>query len=525
VAVAKLPSLKRLCFESCDLQELDLSGNPNLADIRAALNSFSEIKMGGGTGPKIWHWCIRDNPQLTQNFQDVLTNFYALQELWVWNANQSGALTFVSTNLTDVEIYNNYYTSADFSGQSNLQFLWAENNYFTNLVLTGCSGLLELRAQNNLLDTPVLDALLTVLDTSAPDLQLVNLMNNAGLPSSVGYSHYASLTNRGVNVYVDFPDPNGPIIVLDSAELATESCSPGNNAIDPGETATVSFAFKNIGGADTSDIMATLLEINGVLSPSGPQNYGALLAGGKGANQSFSFTASGACGASIFATFQLQDGATALGPILVPLSLGQDIAVFSQNFDAVTRPALPSGWTSSATGGQSPWVSANFVADTTPNAGFSPDPPEPGINELVSPPIALPATQARLTFRNNYDLEPDLGTAADDGGVLEIQIGANSFTDILAAGGTFLSGGYTGIITNLWGNPLAGRKAWSGNSGGYITTVVNLPAAAQGQTIRLSWRCATDNGNGGSFGGWSIDTVAITTGQCCTGEAIARTRQ
>jgi hypothetical protein len=112
-------------------------------------------------------------------------------------------------------------------------------------------------------------------------------------------------------------------------------------------------------------------------------------------------------------------------------------------------------------------------------------------------------------------LEPDTGSIADDGGVLEIKIGTNAFTDILAAGGSFVAGGYTSTITNIWDNPLSGRHAWSGNSDGYVPTVVNLPSAASGQEIQLRWLCGTDNGNGGSFSGWRVDSIAITTATCC----------
>src|SRR6266850_103416 len=120
VAVSRLPSLKRVCFENCNLRELDLTGGLNIADVRAALNAFTNVTVGGGVGSNIWHWCIRDNPQLTQDFSKIMTNFYSLQELWIWDDNQSGALTFVSTSLTDVEIENNFYESADFTGQTNL---------------------------------------------------------------------------------------------------------------------------------------------------------------------------------------------------------------------------------------------------------------------------------------------------------------------------------------------------------------------------------------------------------------------
>src|SRR5205823_4498427 len=143
-------------------------------------------------------------------------------------------------------------------------------------------------------------------------------------------------------------------------------------------------------------------------------------------------------------------------------------------------PALPAAWTTSATNAQSNWVTQTTVRDTVPNAAFSPDAANIGVNELVSPPIALPFGSSQLFFRNNYDLEYQVAqpTNGYDGGVLEIKIGANAFTDILAAGGSFVSNGYPATINPNFGNPLGGRKAWSGNSGGFTNTLVNLPAAA-----------------------------------------------
>jgi len=516
VVVGNLPSLKRICFEQCSLQELDLNGDPNLVDVRAALNSFSGITLGAGTGPKVWHFCTRENFNITQDFQQIMTNFYSLREPWIWHNNQSGALKFVSTNLTDVETWGNYYTFADFSGQTNLQICWVHDNLLTNLLILGCVALEDLQAQNNQLSSAVLDVLLTELDNNCPDLLYVDLTMNAGFPSAVGFNHYANLTNRGVTVYVDLPDATGPTVSVESTTLLAESCTATNGAIDPDETVTVLFTLQNTGLADTTNLVVTLLATNGVVSPSAPQTYGALVAGGAGMSEPFSFTAAGVCGDSIIATLQLQDGGTELGTVSVSLLLGASTKVFSQNFDGITSPFLPAGWITSTTGAQLIWTTTNLFADTVPNAAFVPDPGDVGLSELVSPPIDLPNGFARLTFQNNFDLEPDVGSIADDGGVLEIKIGTNAFTDIIAAGGSFVTGGYTSTITNIWDNPLSGRQAWSGNSGGYITTAMDLPSAAAGQTIQLRWLCGTDNGNGpGNFAGWCIDSIAITTAACC----------
>jgi hypothetical protein len=205
VVVTNLPSLKRLCLEECNLQQLNLTGLPALEDVRAAINVFTNVVLGDGTGPNIWHWCTRNNPNITQNFQDVMTNFFSLRELWIWDDNQSGALTAVSTHLTDVKANDNYYTSADFTGQANLENCWLFNNSLTNLVITGCVGLKDLDAHNNQLTGPVLDAILVELAASAHDLQTVNLSQNAEFPSQIGLTAYTNLLNSDVVVQLDLP--------------------------------------------------------------------------------------------------------------------------------------------------------------------------------------------------------------------------------------------------------------------------------------------------------------------------------
>src|SRR6185436_15370718 len=97
---------------------------------------------------------------------------------------------------------------------------------------------------------------------------------------------------------------------------------------------------------------------------------------------------------------------------------------------------------------------------------------------------AVPASGvSQLTFRNRYNTE-----ATFDGGVLEISIAGGAFQDILFAGGAFDSGGYSGRLDTEGGNPIGGRNAWTGDSGGYLTTAVTLPLAAAGKNIVLRWR-------------------------------------
>jgi hypothetical protein len=305
-----------------------------------------------------------------------------------------------------------------------------------------------------------------------------------------------------------------PVIVADVPALVAETCAPTNGAIDPGETVTVAVGLKNIGTANTSNLVATLTAGGGVVLPESPQNYGVIAANGPTVTRSFTFTAAGACGDVVTATLQLQDGTTALAPVALTFGLGQVATLFAQNFDGVTAPNLPAGWTTAKTGAQSLWVASTASVDTAPNAAFSPDPASVGLNELVSEVMALPAGPSQLTFRNRYELEAGSGTTGYDAGVLEIKIGAGAFTDIVSAGGSFAGGGYTHVVSGSYSNPLAGRAAWSGNSSGFIKTTVDLPAAAAGQPVQFRWRCGTDSSVSGN--GWWVDSVTVSARACCT---------
>ena len=302
-----------------------------------------------------------------------------------------------------------------------------------------------------------------------------------------------------------------PMIVAAGATLTAEGCTPTNGAIDPSETVTVNFALQNTGGQNAFNVVATLLATGGVTAPSGAQSYGTLVAGGGAVSEPFTFTANGTCASNITATLQIQTNSANYGTVTYNFNLGVLGLALSQNFDGVSAPALPAGWTTSAGGAESPWVTSTTLADTAPNAAFSPDPTAIGSNVLVSPVIPIMTSTAKLTFRNNYSLETGY-----DGGVLDIQIGGGSFQDIMTAGGSFVQNGYVATISTSFGNPIGGRMAWSGSSGGFLTTIVNLPAAAAGQNIQLRWMCGSDSSIG--YPGWYIDTISIIDGfTCCAG--------
>ena len=172
-----------------------------------------------------------------------------------------------------------------------------------------------------------------------------------------------------------------------------------------------------------------------------------------------------------------------------------------EHFDGVTTPNLPAGWTTASTA-SSAFRTVAGSSDTAPNHAFVPNIDSVSDNLLTSPVLAITADNARLRFRNSYSMEPGF-----DGGVLEISIGGGPFTDFVASGGSFVTGGYTAVISSDFENPLAGRQAWSNNSSGFIDTVANLPAAAIGQNVSFRWRQGTDSSV--SDVGWRIDTIQL----------------
>jgi hypothetical protein len=181
------------------------------------------------------------------------------------------------------------------------------------------------------------------------------------------------------------------------------------------------------------------------------------------------------------------------------------VSLLIENFDAVTPPALPQGWSSTT------WVTSDSglptpPADSLPNVAFVDDPATISDKRLDSPSMILweGSEPVQITFRNNFNMQDGF-----DGGVLEISIdGGATFQDIQTRG-VFVSGAYNGTISNCCGNPLAGRQAWTGNSNGFMTTTLDV-SVTWGPSMILRWRMGSDSSVSGQ--GWRVDNIVVT--QC-----------
>jgi len=132
-------------------------------------------------------------------------------------------------------------------------------------------------------------------------------------------------------------------------------------------------------------------------------------------------------------------------------------------------------------------------------------------------PIDLPAgTTPFLQFTHRFQLHQ-----GGDGGRLEYSTnGGLDWQDILAGDdqtvaaddGRWMSGGYTATIGGI-GNPLFGEDGWTGDSEGWIHSVVDLEAMA-GRRILLRWRFACDE-SAGLGRGWWLDDIRVAVEREC----------
>jgi len=170
---------------------------------------------------------------------------------------------------------------------------------------------------------------------------------------------------------------------------------------------------------------------------------------------------------------------------------------------------LPSGWVASQgtnAAGAPFWVASPVSPHTAPNDAFSTAPDNILDNRLDTPEFPFGGFKNVVRFWHSYDLASGL-----DGAVLEFSapsINGEAFTDVTdpSVGGQFNPGaGYNGTISAAFQSPIAGRMAWTGNSGGYVFVVLSFPPSIPPGKLRF--RLASDNA--GASAGWRIDTFSL----------------
>lgn len=324
-----------------------------------------------------------------------------------------------------------------------------------------------------------------------------------GLGAGASIQHRGGLSSGGTGttrVTESFELPNltqtAPISVIDTA-------GNGNGYAEPGESVKLLIPLSNRTGWDATGV--TLSIENG-----GSAGYGTI-AHNTGGSAEVDLTVPDTipCGGALQIVLNIN---SSLGPATLTRTLfvGVPQTTFAEDFDSVTPPNLPSGWTATSVAGGPNFVSSSARSHTAPNSMFAVEPSSVGGgSDLTSPAIAINAPAAQLSFHHWFATEDGW-----DGAVLEVSIGGGAFQDILAAGGIFHSNGYTGLIRTGTNNPLSNRTGWEGNSGGFVETRVQLPASANGQNVQFRWRTGSDDNT--IIRGWDVDSVSVIGSYSCT---------
>ena len=201
--------------------------------------------------------------------------------------------------------------SGDTNAVASVDFATADGSATAGLDYVGVTNTLVFGAgqvTTNLL-IPILNDVIAERQNETVNLLLYNATNRTG-SAIFGISNSLLII-----VEDDFLTP-----VADSVTLLAENFVPTNNAADPFERVTVNLALRNIGNVNSVNLTATLLETNGVIAPSGTQNYGVLVAGGAAVARPFSFTVG--TNAVVTALLQLFDGPVNLGTVAFNIPVG-----------------------------------------------------------------------------------------------------------------------------------------------------------------------------------------------------------
>ncbi|CAN5566294.1 hypothetical protein BH10ACI2_BH10ACI2_17310 [soil metagenome] len=313
-----------------------------------------------------------------------------------------------------------------------------------------------------------------------------------------GTSIGGTSTTRVIEAY-DLPNlsQTAPVTIDDSI-------GDNDGYPEPGEAVMITIPITNTTGRAATDVAVQIV--------SGPSASYGTITGIATKGVAFRYQIPDAtCGTKPTITMNVT---SSFGPFNITRTIlvGRPAATIAgENFDSVTAPKFPNDWIAEPTSGganANTFITTTNSSDTAPNTAYARNASTVGGgSDLTSLPVSVTSQAATVTFRHLYNTE-----AGWDGGVLEISIAGGAYQDIIAAGGSFVQNGYNNSLGAGTNNPVANRAAWTGNSGGYVTSVVQLPASAVGKVAVLKWRFGSDDNTTGTGAnpGWYVDSISLS---------------
>jgi hypothetical protein len=166
--------------------------------------------------------------------------------------------------------------------------------------------------------------------------------------------------------------------------------------------------------------------------------------------------------------------------------------------ETVPTTTISNVWTPTSTTTTN-WTTSTAQKTSAPNSFFTSNLTTVSDQKLeTTNALLLPANPPSLTFQGYINSE-----SGWDGGVVEIS--TNNGTTWTDLGTSIVSGGYNGSLGTST-NPLSGKLAFNGNSGGFVKTTINLSAYAN-QSVKFRFRFGSDASVAGT--GWYIDDIQL----------------
>jgi uncharacterized delta-60 repeat protein len=133
-------------------------------------------------------------------------------------------------------------------------------------------------------------------------------------------------------------DNTGSFVIPAGSALVSETgAGAPNGVIDPNETVSLLFAFRDAGGLNVANLSATLLASNGIapVPASQTQVYGPLASLSHSVSRPFTFTATGTNGQELDVFFALKDNGTNIGSAVFGYQLGAVVNRFTNSFPII----------------------------------------------------------------------------------------------------------------------------------------------------------------------------------------------
>ena len=166
--------------------------------------------------------------------------------------------------------------------------------------------------------------------------------------------------------------------------------------------------------------------------------------------------------------------------------------------ESVPSTTISSTWTNTSST-TTTWTTSTAQKTSAPNSLFTANLTSVSDQKLeTTNSITLPAKPLTLSFQGYINAE-----SGWDGGVVEISTNNGvSWTDL---GSAITTGKYNGNLGSST-NPLSGKAAFTGNSAGFVKTVINL-SAYSGQTVKFRFRFGSDASVAAT--GWYLDDILL----------------